>query len=416
MVSERRLKGVLISHPHGAAVSVGAAAALSRADRLALYVSGAVAANQGLSGWMLRKLAERRPVFVNRILRGIPAHRVRAMPSVELLARAVGRLCNVFGRRDVGYDALFALHDAAVAAMPWPQEIDSIYAYEDAALLSFRRAARRGKITRIWDLPLPHYRTLAQVWERENRRWPGAMGSVAHREPRWKRKRKDEELRLANVVSVASAYTRRSLEDFGVSKPILVAPYGFPVESFWPKTSIRDGPFTVLAVGTHDLRKGTPWLLEAWRAAALRNSRLRLIGPLALMPTFLNRYAGLFEHIPHVPKVHLVKEYQAADLVAFPTLGDGFGLVIQEAMACGTPVVTTNCGGGPECIEHGREGWIVETGNIDALVEQLRACAADRAATFAVGLAARRRAERWSWREAGDAFVTGLITALSRAS
>src|SRR5690242_12926768 len=112
MVSERRLKGVLISHPHGAAVSVGAAAALS--------------------------LADRRPVFVNRILRGIPAHRVRAMPSVELLARAVGRLCNVFGRRDVGYDALFALHDAAVAAMPWPQEIDSIYAYEDAALLSFR--------------------------------------------------------------------------------------------------------------------------------------------------------------------------------------------------------------------------------------------------------------------------------------
>ena len=79
-----------------------------------------------------------------------------------------------------------------------------------------------------------------------------------------------------------------------------------------------------------------------------------------------------------MPKSELGARYAAADLLAFPTLGDGFGLVIQEAMCCGTPVVTTPCGGGPECITDGVDGWIVPPRDIDALVARLRACAADR--------------------------------------
>jgi len=115
-----------------------------------------------------------------------------------------------------------------------------------------------------------------------------------------------------------------------------------------------------------------------------------------------------FVHHPHVPKRELGARYAAADLLAFPTLGDGFGLVMQEAMCCGTPVVTTPCGGGPECITDGVDGWLIPPRDIDALVERLRAAAADRDRTAAVGRAARARAERFTWREAGDAFVAAF--------
>jgi glycosyltransferase involved in cell wall biosynthesis len=168
------------------------------------------------------------------------------------------------------------------------------------------------------------------------------------------------------------------------------------------------GPFTVLAVGTHDLRKGTPYLLEAWRRAEIPDAELHLIGPLKLARTFVDRYAGSFKHWPHVPKSELPARYAAADLLAFPTLGDGFGLVIQEAMCCGTPVVTTPCGGGPECITDGVDGWLVPPRDVDALVERLRAAASDRERTFAVGRAARARAERWTWQDAGDALARAL--------
>jgi glycosyltransferase involved in cell wall biosynthesis len=101
----------------------------------------------------------------------------------------------------------------------------------------------------------------------------------------------------------------------------------------------------------------------------------------------------------------LADEFRAADVLAFPTLGDGFGLVMQEAMCCGLPVITTRCGGGPECITPGEDGWLVPERDVDALVETLRSVAANRDHTHAVGQAARRRAERWTWGEAGAALA-----------
>ena len=95
-------------------------------------------------------------------------------------------------------------------------------------------------------------------------------------------------------------------------------------------------------------------------------------------------------------------------MFAFPTLGDGFGVVIQEAMCTGTPVITTPCGGGPECIDDGVDGWIVPPRDIDALVDRLRACAADRDRTYAVGKAARARAERFTWLQAGEFLLSSM--------
>ncbi|HXI55710.1 MAG TPA: glycosyltransferase family 4 protein, partial [Polyangia bacterium] len=100
--------------------------------------------------------------------------------------------------------------------------------------------------------------------------------------------------------------------------------------------------------------------------------------------------------------------YRAADLLVFPTLGDGYGLVIQESMACATPVVTTPCGGGPESITDGQTGWIVPPRDVDALVERLRFAAANRDKVFQVGLAARARAETWTWAKAGQSLVQAL--------
>jgi glycosyltransferase involved in cell wall biosynthesis len=127
-----------------------------------------------------------------------------------------------------------------------------------------------------------------------------------------------------------------------------------------------------------------------------------------LADEFLAPYRGLFQHVPHVPRSELARHYREADLLAFPTLGDGFGLVIQEAMCCGTPVLTTRCGGGPECVDDGVEGWIAPERNVDALVERLRDAARSRDLLAQMGLAARRRAERWTWQEAGTLLVDGL--------
>jgi glycosyltransferase involved in cell wall biosynthesis len=401
------MSAVLLSHPHAAAVSSGFAACLARSGKLAVFVTGVAFREQGWSGGLAHKLAAHRPVLRNRILADLSPGTLRALPLVEIGARAAALGLSRLGLPIKRYDALFVLHDAVVSRLSWPRETTMVYAYEDGALLTFRRAARSG-IDRVWDLPLPHYLAIEELWRVEAKRWPGAIDFPPHSEPEWKRRRKDQELALATKVSVASAFTKRSIEGTGIAKSVVVVPYGFPVEAFMARRTPPAGRFTVLAVGTHDLRKGTPYLLEAWKRAAIPDAELQLVGPMRLSKAFLDGYAGLFRHLPHVAKAKLGELYAAADVLAFPTLGDGFGLVIQEAMCSGTPVITTPCGGGPECIDDGLDGWLVPPRDIDALVERLRYCAANRDRVFAMGQSARAHAERWTWRDAQEALVSAL--------
>ena len=398
---------VIVSHPHATSVAKEVAAALDRAGRLSALMTGVAFRSDGWQGRLSSALAARWPTLRNRVLDPFETGALRSSPLLELGTRAVAAGLQHLGVGLRSYDALFVAHDAAVALARWPQSTAAIYAYEDCALRTFQRARRRD-IARIWDLPTRHYRATKQLWHEEMRRWPSAIDTPPHTEPAWKEKRKDAELELATTVSVASSYVKATLERIDVRTPIVVTPYGFPLADFHPKARPPGGPFKVLSVGAHDIPKGTPYLLEAWRRAALPEAELHLVGSMRLGKSFLDGYAGLFHHAPPVPRSELAAQYASADLLVFPTLGDGFGLVIQEAMCCATPVITTPCSGGPECISDGVDGWLVPERNIDALVARLRAAAADRDRTAAVGRAARARAERWTWRDAGDALVRGL--------
>ncbi len=404
----------LVSHPHAAAVATRVAAALDRRGWLAQYATGIAAADASWLGAVLRLVGKRYGAALNRLVPRVPAERVRSLWWAELGARAAGLAGSPATRARRTYDALFVWHDAALVRLAWPRQLDAVYAYEDGALRTFGRARRAGLGT-FWDSPALHWRAAERIWREESERWPGAMGPHPPLEPEWKKRRKDQELALADVACVASRFARSTLEEAGCRRPIVQVPYGFPIDLFRAKGDRLDRPFMVLAVGVQDLRKGTPYLLEAWRRAGLRGARLRLVGPMKLTGAFLARYQGLFEHVPHIPRLDLEREYQAADLVAFPTLGDGFGLVMQEAMCCGTPVLTTPCGGGPECITDGVDGWLVPPRDVDALVERLREAAIDRERLLRMGEAARNRAERYAWTAAEDRLAEAIARHGARA-
>ena len=65
------------------------------------------------------------------------------------------------------------------------------------------------------------------------------------------------------------------------------------------------------------------------------------------------------------------KVYQQSDILFFPTLREGFGLVVAEAMACGLPVVTTDCSSLPELIDHGKGGYLCEPNNLEDMIGRI---------------------------------------------
>jgi phosphatidylinositol alpha-1,6-mannosyltransferase len=86
--------------------------------------------------------------------------------------------------------------------------------------------------------------------------------------------------------------------------------------------------------------------------------------------------------------------YQACEIFALPSRGEGFGLVYLEAMACGKPVIGGAHGGAPEVIDDGRTGYLVQHGDAGQLATSLEALLADPALGREMGARGRERVER----------------------
>ena len=252
----------------------------------------------------------------------------------------------------------------------YKKKVNAVYAYEDAAEFSFRQAKYLG-LRCFYDLPTGYWRAKFRILEAEKKRFPEWQNTIhGLTDSKEKLSRKDEEIKMADRIFVASKFTASTLKDFpGMLPPVQIIPYGFPnvalpFDHHWSSVT---SPIKLLFVGSLSQQKGIANLFEAVNVFGKKVS-LTLVGRKPNDDCFaLN--AELIKHkwissLPHHKILEIMREH---DVLVFPTLFDGFGLVITEAMSQGTPVIATyNCGA-PDVIEHGRNGWLAEAGSTSSL-------------------------------------------------
>jgi glycosyltransferase involved in cell wall biosynthesis len=124
---------------------------------------------------------------------------------------------------------------------------------------------------------------------------------------------------------------------------------------------------------------------------------LTLAGPLPADMSPLAPYEGRVRLTGRVDQAQIIREMQAAHVLVLPSVFDGFGLVIVEAMATGIPVIASTHSGGPDIIREGREGFLLEPDDVDGLADRLETLRADRIRAAAMGAAAAERAREFSW-------------------
>jgi glycosyltransferase involved in cell wall biosynthesis len=191
-----------------------------------------------------------------------------------------------------------------------------------------------------------------------------------------------EELKLCEYLLAPSRFVRDSFTEkgFEVSR-VTVLPYGVDLQRFQPAEDMKKGgkAFRVICVGGISVHKGHIYLLEAWKKLGLRNAELLLVGPIAArMRNILNRYGGLFRHVPFVPNDEIRREYTRSSVFVLPSLEDGFGLVCAEAMACGVPAIVTVNAGAADIVTHGEDGFVVPIRSPDAIAEHIETLYRDR--------------------------------------
>lgn len=270
-----------------------------------------------------------------------------------------------------------------------------------ASYLVAEPAFRRTEGVRVLNYPIAHHRYIQAFVAEEAQREPEFAATLPDWSavPSWVEPRLDAECALADRILVGSTFARDSFVSAGVpAEKLIIIPYGANVQRFQPAADITGTPdeFRLLFVGQISQRKGISDLLRAYEAFRGPGTRLTLIGGFYGDEATLAPYRNLFEHIPHLPQVDLVSQYQRADVFVFPSLIEGLGLVVIEAMACGLPVITTANGPG-DIVRDGVDGFVVPIRDPDAIVEKLEYLRANPERRREMGVNARQRALEFSW-------------------
>lgn len=368
---------ISFSHPTGNANVRAALKGFS--DYNLLYVFHTSIAT--FSGDFLYKLSRLGPLaeLRRRQFSGVLKSRTVMHPFIE-----AGRLLskkfklNLLTKHETGYfsiDKVYQTIDHAVAmSLSTTSQIDAVYAYEDAACDSFM-AAKNNNIKCIYDLPIGYWRCARTILEAElliRPEW--ACTLTGFKDSAKKLKRKDTELALADQIIVASSFTKKTLNDYpGLLAPITVIPYGFPeVSKIRTYDDLSKRPLRLLFVGGLSQRKGLANVFESVKGFG-KKVCLTVVGQKVgeeCVP--LNEGLALHNWIPSLPLCQILELMHAHDVLVFPSLFEGFGLVITEAMSQGTPVITTCRTAGGDFIIDGVNGWLVEPGSSESLTQCIR--------------------------------------------
>ena len=124
----------------------------------------------------------------------------------------------------------------------------------------------------------------------------------------------------------------------------------------------------VLFCGNLTRRKGAHWLVPI-AERLVKNIKILYTSGLRTSGTLVNHLQ--LQNLGKIPHYEMPAIYQKADILLFPTVREGLPLAGLEAMACGLPVVATDCSSLPELIDQGKGGFLCPLGDVEAFAEKI---------------------------------------------
>ncbi|MBS1799174.1 MAG: glycosyltransferase family 4 protein [Acidobacteria bacterium] len=280
-------------------------------------------------------------------------------------------------------------------------ECDALIAISGAGLKTGRRLQRTGGKF-ICDRGSSHQRYQERIVSEEYSRWGVERPVTDMRDIA----REEEIYEAADLITVPSSFAARSFMEMGVRQEKLrTIPYGVRLESFRRTGEPPKDRFEVLFAGSVGLRKGVPYLLEAFSQLRHSNKRLRLAG--AIHPDIRQVLGRLpmenVEVLGAVPQTRLVELMGTSHVMVLPSIEEGLALVQGQALACGCPVIASTQTGGEDLFTDRVEGFIVPLRDTAALAGRMQQLADDPALQQRMSEAALKRVHLLGgWKDYGD--------------
>jgi glycosyltransferase involved in cell wall biosynthesis len=230
--------------------------------------------------------------------------------------------------------------------------------------------------------------------------------------------------RRAHAIVTSSEYGKSQVTDRLSVDParIHVVPPGAPRWSTLGQAPNRPADGYLLFVGTLEPRKNIGTLLDAWTrvVAGFASPPPRLVLAGAATPRshdWLRRLedaplAGTVEHRGYVPDGEREALYAGARALVLPSLDEGFGLPVLEAMSAGVPVIASRRGAIPEVTAGAAE--LIEPSDVEALATAIARVLSDDDHAFGLASRGLERARHFTWDRSADAAILAYEAAVAR--
>ncbi|WP_157956310.1 glycosyltransferase family 4 protein [Acuticoccus yangtzensis] len=414
----------LVAFPSTAIFGQQAACAFDEVGSLETYLTSFAHKRSGAVARALGALPGRRPRRVlseleRRAITALPEDKVETRPAVEIVRTVAAKAGADVKTVDRIWDHLSKDFARAAGRRIAKDGVGAIYAYEYSALEAFAAADRLGR-AKILDFPSLNSRAFEALQRAQKDAWPELRGpNDTYFENLFeiRQARRDAEMRAADVIITNSSVTRRSHIEGGADpQKTFAVPYGAPPPlAEAPPAPDSTRPLRVVWAGTFSIRKGAHLFVEAWRKMDPRHAVADIYGAVVLPERlWAPAPAGMTFH-GSVVRSTLFQAFATADILMFPSLSDGFGMVVTEAFSRGLPVITTADAGASDLMRHGENGLIIPAGDADAIADALRWCLDNRAALAAMRPAALEAARGWQWSHYRAALRAAVGEGLQRA-
>ncbi len=226
-----------------------------------------------------------------------------------------------------------------------------------------------------------------------------------------------QEYQEADYIAMPSQFCRRSFLEQGLpAEKLLVWPLAADIRRFSPPPQPRtDAPFRVLYVGEVSMQKGIYYLLEAFHRVSIPGKELILVGQVkpSLLP-LLEKQPSNVRAVGVVRFPGVEKYYHQASIFVLPSIQDGFGQVVMQAMATAMPAIVSTNAGASEAVKPGENGMLFTARNIDELAFCIETLYRYPDLRRKMGEAARETAVKYTWDEYGKIVEASLLEIVAK--
>ena len=298
-----------------------------------------------------------------------------------------------------------------IACCKYMRKADIFLFYNGSGLISSKKIRKHGGIA-IVEAVNSHVHFQEEILKQEyrslNLKW-----TAFHKK---EKQRRLLEYKQADYILLPSEFVKRTFIDMGFpEEKLLKVPYGFNLltapDNTEDYTSNRE--FVVLYVGNVSIRKGLRYLIQGFNKLKHPRKKLIIVGTRSDESGIQDiSISSNVVFTGELKSLDLENAYKSATVFCLPTIEDGFGLVLGEALSYGKPIIATSNSGASEIIKDGQEGFIVPIRDPNVIAEKLQALADDTHLYQNMRNAAMQRAAHLSgWQETGEKLIHTLYYA-----